>query len=423
VLALLHLWRRRGLKSDRDELVSIAARRDRAAVPAFAAAITMIVQTDPRLLKAGMRAAFAGTVWRWHRYDEDEEVQKAFEAERAATTQAAVAAEIAWLDGGAEPVWPTFPDEKPILRRSHRIRIPKDDESKYDETIAEEIAGDGSVLHVDSNAAATWLQLLNDPKAKDLDWGGEVVSAYADWSGRINGAGLPAYAEADRSPSEWNDQFYMLFAAVLLDPDSSEFGPLVDQVTGLPDKSFSNVAETLIHAADVLYFNDATRSPVRPVELRERLATRTMALRRWRDNYAPGELSIDFETGGVVARMLLNTHNPFSGTRSYLVPAVADRLDPLLDPLRGLQTSGPTTFVAICTMNMLLVAPRSRHLDFVLAAVEAWFERVPTDVSLWVTAGVGRKVVEWFEAAKLQEPAILEAAHPYRSRIDMSLGS
>lgn len=278
-LALLHLWRRRGLKSDRDELVSIAARLDCAAVPAFAAATAMIAQIDPRLLKAGMRAAFAGVVWRWHRYDEDEELQKAFEAERDATIRAAVAAEIAWLDGAAEPVWPTFPDEKPTLRRSHRIRISKDDESEDDESIAEEVAGDGSVLHVNINAAAAWLRLLNDPEAKGLDWGGEVVSAYAGWSERINGAGLPAYAEINRSPSEWNDQFYALFAAVLLDADSSEFEPLVDQVTGLPDKSFSDVAETLILAADVLYFNDATRSPVRPVELRERLATRTMALR------------------------------------------------------------------------------------------------------------------------------------------------
>ncbi|BBB10389.1 hypothetical protein [Sphingopyxis sp. EG6] len=421
-LALLHLWRRRGLKSDRDELVAIAARLDRAAVPAFAAAVAMIAETDPRLLKAGMRAAFAGTVWRWHRYDEDEALQKVFEEKRDATTQAAVAAEIAWLEGAAEPAWPAFPDEKPMLRRPHRIRISKDDESEDDEGKDDEVAGDGSVLHVNSDAAAAWLQLLNDPEAKRLDWGGEVVSAYADWSGRVNGVRLPSDAEIDYSPSEWNAQFYALVAVVLLDADPAEFGLLVEQITSLPDRSFGDVAETLILAADVLYFNDASRSPVRPVELRERLAARTMALRRWRDNYAPGELSIDHETGGVVARMLLNTHNPFTGTRSYLVPAVADRLDPLLDSLRALQMGGPTTFVAMCTMNMLLVAPRSRHLDFVLAAVEAWFDRVPTDASLWVTAGVGGKVVEWFEAAKLQEPAILEPAHPYRSRIDSVIG-
>ena len=90
-LALLHLWRRRGLKSDRDALVSIAARRDRAGLPAFAAALPMIADQDPRLLKAGMRAAFAGYVWRWHPYNEDRAVQKRFEGERDSAVRAAVA--------------------------------------------------------------------------------------------------------------------------------------------------------------------------------------------------------------------------------------------------------------------------------------------------------------------------------------------
>ena len=61
-LALLHLWRRRGLEADRDALVSIAARRDRAGLPAFSAALPMIADKDSRLLKAAMRAAFAGFV-------------------------------------------------------------------------------------------------------------------------------------------------------------------------------------------------------------------------------------------------------------------------------------------------------------------------------------------------------------------------
>ena len=74
---LLHLWRRRGLKSDRDALVSIAAQRSSSAgLPAFAAALPMIADQDPRLLKAGMRAAFAGYVWRWHPYNEDGAVCK-----------------------------------------------------------------------------------------------------------------------------------------------------------------------------------------------------------------------------------------------------------------------------------------------------------------------------------------------------------
>jgi hypothetical protein len=421
-LALLHLWRRRSLKADRDALVSIAARRDGAGVHAFAAALPMIADKDAQLLKAAMRAAFAGSVWRWHPYDEDKAVQGRFEEERDATAKAAIAAEIAWLDGGREPAWPAFPDEKPILSASHRIRIPGGKEPELDEDFAEEAAEGGATIRLQSQSAAKWLQLLNEPAGKTVGWGGEIVGAYSGWTSKINGSRLPANAEVDRLPSEWNTQFYALFAKALMDAESDHFDGLIEQVTNLPDDSFCDAAETILHAADVLYFNQASRPPQRPVELRTRMATRTMSLGRWRYNYSPGDLSIDRDTGRVVAKFFLNTHDPFRATRSYLVPAVADRLNPLLEPMRRLLPGGPTSFVALCTMNMLMVAPRARHLDFLLAAVEAWFERLPSDAGLWVTMGIGRKIVEWLEAAIVEEPALLGPAHPQRARIDRVLG-
>ncbi|HXD26278.1 MAG TPA: hypothetical protein VN609_10130 [Propionibacteriaceae bacterium] len=149
---------------------------------------------------------------------------------------------------------------------------------------------------------------------------------------------------------------------------------------------------------------------------------RTMSLRRWKFNGSPGSLSIDYDTGGVVAKLLLNTHDPFRGTRSYLVPAVADRLDPLLDPMRPLQSGGPTTFVALCTINALLVAPRARHLNFLLAAIESWFERLSTDAGIWITTGIGRKIIEWFEAAIAEDVGILGPTHPQRESMDRVLG-
>lgn len=420
-LALLNLWRRRNLKADRDALVSIATRRDGAAVPAFAAAVSMIVGKDAKLLKAAMRAALTGSVWRWHPYDEDEAVGKRFEGERDATTRVAVAAEIDWLDGGAEPAWPAFPDEKPILKNSYRIRTPGETEQEPDEDCSEEVEG-GAAIHLESQSAANWLRLLNEPAGKSLKWASEIVAAYSGWSSRINGLGMPANAEVEHLPREWNAEFYALFAEALLDGDPHYFDELIGQVTNLPDNSFSHVAETLLHAADVLYFNQPSRAPELPVELRTRIATRAMSMRRWQYNYAPGDLSIGYDTGGVVAKLLLNTHDPFQGTRSYLVPAVVDRLDPLLEPILRLMPGGPTSFVALCTMNMLMVAPRARHLSFLLAAVEAWFERLPSDTALWSTLGIGRKVVAWFEVAMVEDPAILGPAHPQRSRIDRVFG-
>jgi hypothetical protein len=349
-------------------------------------------------------------------------VQKRFEKGRDNAVRAAVAAEIAWLDGAKEPAWPAFPNEEPILRVSSRIPVSGRSEDNLDDDVLDEFAEGDAMIHADSTSAARWLRLLTEANGKSFDWGGEIVHAYDGWSARVNGAKLPAEAEVDRSPSEWNAEFYALFAEALMNAAPDQFDVLVEQVTALPDQSFGDVVQTLLHAADALYFNDASRSSERPVELRARIATRTMALRRWRYNYSPGNLSVDHDTAGVVAKILLNTHDPFRGARSYLVPAVADRLDPLLEPMRPLQAGGPTSFVAFCTMNMLLVAPRARHLDFVLVAIEAWRERLPLDAGLWVTMGIGRKVVEWFEAAILEDPGLLGPAHPQRGRIDHVLG-
>ena len=421
-LALLHLWLRRGSKTDRGTVLKIATRRDRAGLPAFAAAREKIIETDPRLLKAAMRASFSGYLWQWHTWNEDKSVQEVFEMERSAAIELAVSAEVGWLEGGDEPAWPTFPYERPILRRPIRMRMPEPVAFEVEDDVPDGVADATETIHVDSQSAARWLRLLNGADAKGLDWGGEIATTYSDWTAKINGWGLPVEVEVDRSPSEWNAQFYVLFAAALMDASPVRFDDLVKLVTDLPDQSFSKVAETLIHAADVLYFNAGSRQPTRPVELRKRMVVRTMSLRRWKFNRSPGDLSIDFDTGGVVAKLLLNTHDPFDGTRSYLVPSVADRLDPLLDPMGPLQSGGPTTFVALCTMNMLLVAPRARHLDFLLAAVENWFERLSTDPGIWVTVGIGRKVVEWFEATIAEDIGILGPTHPQRESVDRVLG-
>lgn len=69
-------------------------------------------------------------------------MQKRFEEDRDATVKAAVVAEIAWLDGSEEPAWPLFPDEKPTLRTSRRIRLPGARDAELHEDFAEEIAED-----------------------------------------------------------------------------------------------------------------------------------------------------------------------------------------------------------------------------------------------------------------------------------------
>ena len=64
LLALIHLWVRKRGKADRNALVRLATHDDRISAPAFAAGLNAILQVEPGLFKAAMRAAFASMTWR-----------------------------------------------------------------------------------------------------------------------------------------------------------------------------------------------------------------------------------------------------------------------------------------------------------------------------------------------------------------------
>ena len=421
VLALIHLWRRRGRNSDRDALLRAATRQDRCAVPAFLAALDVIAGTDARLLKSAARAAFATSRWRYSPWDEDKAEAARYGREKENVDRLAVDAETVWLDGSSEPVWPAFPEEEPILRQHTRVRSPRSAGTDNPEDAASPRRIPEASVHVDTQVVALWLNLLAD-NGVAREWHSEIVGAYAIWSARKNGFGHPPDVEADREPMEWNNVFYVLVANELMDAGDDRFDELLAQIEGLPDRSFGDVSEIVLHAADVCYFNDVSRSPERAVELRRRLVARASKLRYWNRDPRPGDLSVDRDTGGVVAKLLLNTHNLIGGTTSYLVPAVFDRIDPILEVLRPFVRGGPTPFVALCTMNMLLVAPRVRHLDFLLHAAEEWLERLPTDIGMWVELGIGRRLVGWLNTAAEEDSSLLTHAHPMRNRIDSIVG-
>lgn len=425
ILALIHLWVRKGSQKDRNALIRLATREDRSAAPAFSAGLGRILKFEPKLFKAAMRAAFASLTWRWKSYDEEDEAEHArFGARRATAVDAEVAAEIAWLDGKAEPEWPLWPEERPRLQRESRIHVHElttPTELREDETIKSAVTEQSSLIHVDSKAAAQWLAILQAAPKGSIDWRQEVVEAYVDWTSRINGLGLPVDIEIDRDPHGWNLHYYALFAERLLDANDSAFEADLKLVTDLPDRIFGEVAQTVIHSADTLYCNDPLRPAARPANLRARLAQRVMALHQWQYAHDPASSRIDMQIGGIVAKIMLNTYTPFNGTQSYLPLVLFDRVDPLLPSIRPLLPGGPTAFVALCMMNLLLVGTRARHLEFLLEATEAWFSRTEAP-GLWIELGIGHKVVQWLAAAIIKAPELLLPKHPMRARIDRMLG-
>ena len=367
------------------------------------------------MLKSAVRIAFTCCRWRWHPYDEDASAREAYEREKAGKDAEAVAAEIAWLDGGPEPNWPELPEETPSFSRQPRAILSPNGahiELERDDSLLQAQI-QGSRRSASTTKGSHGGSVCSTLKASALpDWYDEIVDAYAPWSARLNGHGYSADAELDRTPDDWNHQFYSLVASALMDAAEERFESLLQPIIELPDRSFCDVAETLIHAADVRYFNEPNRPSDRACALRQQLVTRTMALNRWSWDRRRGELGIDIETGPTIAMLLMNLHNPFAGTKTYLVPAVFDRVDPLLEMVRPMMPGGPTAFVALCTMNTLAVAPTARHLDFLLFAVETWLDVTNGDRSMWHELVIGRKVTEWFETAAVDDPSLFHRESP-----------
>jgi len=422
--ALFHLWRRRHLDADRNLLLRATTRKDHAAVTAITVSRATIHETNPQLLKSMVRIAFTCCRWRWNSYDEDASVQEAYEKKKTAKDAEAVASEIAWMDGEPEPNWPELVNEGPsfsrqpraiLLPNGARIELERSDDSFRHRSKE-------AAIRVDYQGLARWISLLNGVGSAPPVWYDEIVDAYALWSARLNGYGYSADAELNRVPDKWNRQFYILVASALMDAAEDRFETLLKPIIELPDRSFCDVAETLIHAADVLYFNEPNRQSNRACAIRQQLVTRTIALNSWSWDRRQGELGINIRTGPTIAMLLMNFHNAFASTKTYLVTGVFDRVDPLLEMMRPMMPGGPTAFIALCTMNTLTVAPTARHLDFLLFAVESWLAVTNGDRSMWHELGIGRKVAEWFKTAAIDDPSLFRQDHPSRSRIDAMLG-
>lgn len=422
--ALAHLWRRLERAPDRNRLLSISVRKDGGGLAGFEAAIEALMAVDLRLAKSVLRAALLTARWRWNSYDEDPAITQAFLREDAAHRARVVDAETVWLEGGAEPPWPTFPPKPLALRRPLRLGQLSTEAEPSDTLDADaETEEDTDDIQFNADTAAQWLSIMVEAKLAAIEtWLPEIVSAYAHWTARANGLGLNGAAEIERPPSRWNGVFYGLAASVLLNGPEGDFDAVLRDTEDLPDLSFAAIAAILIRAADVWYFNNVRHASDRVVELRRRFARRTLTMGLWNRSLRPASLSVDHDAGPLVATLLLNTHNPFTGTTSYLVPAVFDRIDPLLEPLRLLLEGGPVPFIALCVTNTLGVKPRARQAEFLISGVETWQTRVPTDTAMWLDLGIGRRVVEWLRSAAVESPELHGPQHPLRHRIDAVLG-
>ncbi len=419
-VGMIHALRDRPPSQDIRELLEVAAREEPAAAHGFGVAATTLAAIDERLPRAVLRCAFAACILAHRRWRTPEEEVADRVNRQHKRVQKAVEAELAWLaNERPEPDWPAFPAEAPRPRRHIRLRAGR---VEWGEPVKQRSR---SAEYVDHQAAAVWLTNCHDllDIAKRL-WFREIVRSYANWTAKANGAGLDEFEDVDNPPHEWNEAYFKLLARCLPGLSLPEIEQLaLAPISSLPDTSFFDIIPSFLRSCDVTYFNDRALEESVAVGIHSKVAGSLMARAGWKRLRGQRGSSIETRIGPAIAALFFNDYGIGQSPRCYLPSVCIDRLAPFLPVLEKLVESGPSLFVALATLSLLEVSPRSTHLPFLVAAAKAWLGSYTEDSEFWVAHGIGRRICVLIEEIRKAEPAILDTIWTIRSDLDRVLAA
>lgn len=399
---LIHALRHRHAQDDVRVLLEVAAASNHAAAHGFGAAVGALEAVDGRLPRAILRCAFNACVVENRVWDLSQgEIAERAER-RLARIEAAVVAEVVWLDAdGPEPQWPIFPEEE--ARPRGHVRLPG---GHVAAPAPPDATAPPPTEHVNHQAAALWLrQVRGLPDVAARSWLGNVVKAYMPWTIAANGAGMNEGDEVDRPPSEWNDTFFAAVARCVVGLASAEVTELaVRHIVMLPDRNFYDVLSAYMRNIDAVYFEGGDISTQVAVDIRTAFADHMLTTRGWSRLSRSRDLSIEMHIGPAIAVLFFNDHHFGQGSKCYLYEKGAERTGPFLPVLIKLVQAGPSPFVALVLLNLLEVAPRAEQLDVLVAAGTTWLGAYPDFRQLWVDHGVGRRWCLVVEAIRARNP-------------------
>jgi hypothetical protein len=414
---IVHLLKGHTGGDDVRSLLEVAARGDPAAAHGFGATATALVSIDERLPRALLRCAFTACIRPRHKWNLPEDEIAARSEHHRQRVQAAMDAELAWFAGErAEPNWPAFLEE--AVRRRTRIRVG----DRGNTNVPVRSRPDE---YTDHQAAALWLaQTRSSFDVSNRAWLLDIARTYAIWTAEANGAGLDTEEDIAHPPREWNNAYFDLLAHCLPDlalPEIEQFALV--PISSLPDESFFDVIVLFLRSCDAGFFNNGGPQETVATSIRSALAGRMMASSGWKRLGRSRSASIERHIGPAIAILFFNDYSSFEPTKCYLLPNAIDRLDPFLPALEKLVESGPSLFVAIVTLNLLEVSPRSAHLPFIVTAAMTWLKSYPNDNDFWVDHGIGRRVSVWIDEVRRQQPSLLETDKPIRLHVDRLLAA
>jgi hypothetical protein len=251
-----------------------------------------------------------------------------------------------------------------------------------------------------------------------------LVRAYSEWTAVANGAGLASYDRLDDVPSQWNDAYYHVLARSLPALSDSEINGLaLAPLIALPDEPFFDIVTHFLRDVDAVYFNERALQDSQAIRLRSALAQRLIATGGFRSLAGKRAASIEVHLGPAIAAFFFNDYGFLQPAKAYLFAQAMGRLAPFLPELATLAAGAPCPFVAILTLNLVEVSPRSDHLPFIVTAASAWMATFPNDSIFWGDLAIGRRVCALIDAIRLQQPTLFTTYEPLRRQLEHLLAA
>lgn len=194
-------------------------------------------------------------------------------------------------------------------------------------------------------------------------------------------------------------------------------------INSLADEPFFDAVTEFLRNVDIVYFNKNGLQESDAVGIRSALSNRMMTSRGWKWFAETRSTSIEIHIGPAIAVLFFNDRDFAQPAKCYLFTEAIDRLDPFFPVLEILVKRSPNIFIAILTLNMLEVSPRSTHLAFIVEAAKAWLKSNPEDRGFWVDHDIGRRVCAWIEEVRRHDPALLNTDKTLRFDVDRLLAA
>jgi hypothetical protein len=133
--------------------------------------------------------------------------------------------------------------------------------------------------------------------------------------------------------------------------------------------------------------------------------------------------SIEMHLGPAAGAVFFNSHEFGQPAAAYLYSKGIDRLGPFLPLLERLASDAPSPFVAIVTLNLLEVAPRTEHATLLVSAAKAWVIAFPDDTDFWINHGIGRRFSALIDTILINSNALFEVHASLRPDVNAVLAA